>query len=280
MAINSYFFNAILDGGVYDRVYNAEDFTSYLDKIVGNGVFPTPATQLQVRAGSGMQVIVGAGNGWINGHKLVNTADLTLAVPASDVVLNRIDAVIFYVDSTLRTMGIEIKTGTAAATPAAPAMERTDARWELCLAKISVPKQASAITAAQITDTRMNSNLCGYVQGLIQQLDTTGLWQQWQAMFEEWFAAIQSQFEQGKLFKKVEGVYTTLAANEDTFNVITYVPDYSFAYDILEVYINGLHLTHDDYSVANGVVTLTTPIEEAGAVVDFVVYKSVDPDAA
>ena len=72
------FFNAIESGGVYDRIYNAEDVTSYLDKIVGNGVFPTPSTQLKVTAGTGLQVTVAAGQGWIDGHKLINTAALSI----------------------------------------------------------------------------------------------------------------------------------------------------------------------------------------------------------
>ena len=275
MAIESYFFNAVEDGGVYDRVYNAEDVTSYLDLLVGNGVFPNPSTQLQVRASSGMQVTVGAGSGWINGHKLVNTADLNLTLDASDVVLNRIDAVIFYVDFTERDMGIEIKKGTIAVTPSAPAMTRTDSRYEMCLAQISVPKQVTAITAAMITDTRGNSSLCGYVQGLIQQADTTTLFQQFQDAFNTWFDGIKDQFEAGKVFKKLEGVCTTTQANQASFNVLTYVPTYSFAYDILEVYVNGIHLNGNEYSISNNVVTLDTPIEKIGAVVTFVVYKSV-----
>lgn len=280
MAINSYFFNAVEEGGVYDRVYNAEDMTSYLDLLVGNGVFPTPSTQLQVRASTGMDIIVNAGSGWINGHKLVNTADLTLTVDNSDVLLNRIDAVIFYVDHTAREMGIEIKTGTLASTPSAPALTRTNTRYEMCLAQISVPKQVSAITTAMITDTRGNSNLCGYVQGLIQQVSTTTLFEQWQAQFEEWMDGVQNQFVAGKQFKKLEGIYTTSTANEASFNVLTYVPTYSFAYDILEVYVNGIHLTGNEYTMSNNVVTLETPISTAGAVVDFVVYKSIDPDAS
>ena len=279
MAINSYFFNAVLNDGVYDRLYNADDMTSYLDLLVGNGVFPNPSTQLQVRASTGMNVIVGAGSGWIDGHKLVNTADMTLTLNAADVVLNRIDLVIFYVDYTQRTMGIEVKTGTLAATPVAPTLTRSQTRYEMCLAQINVPKQTSAITAGAITDTRGNSNLCGYVQGLIQQIDTTTLWQQQQALFDEWFAGVRDQFEAGKIFKKLEGIYTTQTANEASFNVLTYVPNYSFAYDILEVYINGIHLTGNEYTISNSTVTLETPIEEAGAVVDFVVYKSVDPEA-
>ena len=279
MAINSYFFNAVLQDGSYDRVYNAEDVTSYLDKIVGNGVFPNPSTQLQVRAGSGMQVIVGAGSGWINGHKIVNTADLTLNVAASDVVLGRKDLVIFYLDLSSRTMGIQIKQGTASQSPDKPNLTRNSTRYEMCLAVIDVPKQTSAITAALITDTRGNSTVCGYVQGLIKQIDTSTLWEQQQKKFDDWFEAIQEQFTAAKAFRKLEGVRVTQTAGVDTFTITDYVPTYSFAYDILEIYINGLHLTGNEYTITNNTVTLERPIEKAGAVVDFVVYQSYDPEA-
>lgn len=276
MAIESYFFNAVLSEGVYDRLYNAEDMTTYLDKLVGNGVFPNPSTQLQVRASSGMNVIVGAGSGWINGHKMVNTSDLTLAVTASDVLLNRIDAVIFYVDFNARDMGIEIKEGTLAAQPVAPSLQRDSSRYEMCLAQIQVNKQITAITTAMITDTRGNGNLCGFVQGLIQQVDTTTLFDQWQAQFNEWFSAVQEQLVQGRLFKKLEGVHVTTEENEASWDVRTFVPHYSYVYDILEIYINGIHLNSNEYTLSNNTVTLETPIEEAGSTVTFVVYKSVD----
>lgn len=274
MAINSYFFNAVLSGGVYDRVYNAEDFTSYLDLLVGNGVFPNPSTQLQVRASSGMNVIVGAGSGWINGHKMINTADLTISLTASDVVLNRIDAVVFYVDQTTRQMGIAVKTGTLAANPVAPALTQTSSRFELCLAQISVPKQTTEITAAMITDTRGDSSLCGYVQGLIQQVDSATLFTQWQAAFDAWFNDVKDQFSTALNFRKLEGIYTTQTAGESSFNVLTYVPTYSYIYDILEIFVNGMHLNNNEYTISNSTVTLETPIEEAGATVTFVVYKS------
>lgn len=276
MAIQSYFFNAVLNDGVYDRTYNAEDVTSYLDLLVGNGVFPNPSTMLQVRASSGMQVIVGAGAGWINGHKLINTADMTLTLDASDVLLDRIDLVIFYVDFNQREMGIAVKEGTVAASPVAPTLQRDDSRYEMCLAQIYVAKQITVITSAMITDTRGNSDVCGYVQGLIQQADTTTLFESWQNGFETWFEAVQSQFEQGKIFKRLEGQVTTTQPNQAVFNVLTYIPTYAFAYDTLDVYINGIHLNGNEYSQSNAVITLETPIQKAGAVVTFVVYKSVD----
>lgn len=279
MAINSYFFNALQSGGVYDRVYNAEDVTSYLDLLVGNGVFPNPSTQLQVRASSGMNVVVGAGSGWINGHKMVNTSDMVMAVTASDVLLGRIDLVVFYVDYTARTMGIEIKAGTLASNPVAPSLVRDTTRYEMALASINVAKQITAITDAMITDLRGNSAMCGFVQGLLQQIDTTTLWIQQQTMFNEWFESVQSQFAEAKAFRKLEGVTTTTAANQDTFNVLTYVPTFANQYDVLEVYINGIHLNGNEYSLNGNVVTLTTPIAKAGAVVTFEVFQSYDPEA-
>lgn len=276
MAIQSYFFNAVLNDGVYDRLYNAEDVTSYLDLLVGNGVFPNPSTMLQVRASSGMNVIVGAGAGWINGHKLVNTSDMTLTLDASDVVLNRIDDVIFYVDFNQRTMGIEVKKGTNASSPTAPTLQRNNTRYEMCLAQITVNKQVTAITSAMITDTRGNSNLCGYVQGLVQQADTTTLFESWQNGFETWFKAVQDQFTAGKVFKRLEGQVTTTEANQAVFDVLQYVPDYAFAYDTLDVYINGIHLNGNEYTQMNSTITLEIPIQNAGAVVTFVVYKSTD----
>lgn len=279
MAVLGYFFNAVYSDGDYDRKYNMDDFCGYLYQLVRNGVFPTPSTQLQVRASSGMNVIVGMGEGWINGHKLVNTTDLTLTLDASDVILNRIDAIVMYMDLTNRVMGIRVKTGTPNNSPVAPAMTRTSSLYEMCLAQIRVNKQVTAVTDANITDTRSDNNICGFVTGLIDQIDTSTLFAQYQAQFDEFLQAAQSQLSDFKKFKKLEATVTTSEEDMQTFNVASLIPTYSYIYDILEVYINGLHLTSLDYSLNNGVVTLTRMIQEPGAVVDFVVYHLEDPDS-
>ena len=192
MAINSYFFNAVNSGGTYDRVYDAQDFTNYLDKIVGDGVFPNPTTNLQVRANSGLNIYVGSGQGWIKGHKMELTADMALTLDTAEAVIDRVDRVIFYVDWTVREMGIEILKGTSSG---AEALTRNDSRWELCLAEITVPRQATSITDENIRDTRGNSELCGWVQGLIQQIDTTDLFVQFETRLNEQLAQQQIEFE-------------------------------------------------------------------------------------
>lgn len=193
MAIKGYFFNAIKGAsGNYDRVYNAQDVTNYLDLLIGNGVFPNPSTNLQVTASSGMGIIVNPGQGWINGHKLINTAALPLTLSGSDVLLNRIDRIIFYVDYTTRMMGIDILEGTPATSPAAPVLTRTENRIEYSLATITINKQVTSITQADITDTRPDSTVCGWVQGLIQQVDTSTLFTQWQTAYNQFFNQLES----------------------------------------------------------------------------------------
>lgn len=291
MAIDSYFFNAVESGGEYDRVYDAEDMTSYLDLLVGDGVFPNPSSNLQVMAASGMVVTVQAGQGWINGHKMINSAALPFTISAANALLTRIDRVIFYVDYTARAMGIEVKEGTASANPQAPALVRTSTRYEMCLANVTVGPGVSIITQADIMDTRGNSSVCGWVAGLVQQVDTTTLWNQWdsagqQAMqenqsdFDTWFDQVKDTLAAVTLLQKLEQSFTTISGTLTTFDVTDYIPSFKFSIDILEIYVNGLRLNDGEYTQHQDTVTLTTPITHAGAEVDIVVYKSIESSEA
>ena len=272
--VQSYFFDAIKDAqGNYDREYDSEDFSSYLQQIVGNGVFPTPSTQLQARAAGGMQIAVGAGEGWIKGHKLVNTADYLLTIDQADVLLHRIDSVIFYCDWSIRDMGIEIKKGTNSASPVAPVPTRTGTRWEMVLAHVRVDKQTTTITNAMITDTRGNNTICGYVAGLIQQIETTTLFQQFQAAWDSWFDQIRQNVLQITGIARAEYNYKTTGASESVFNIKTYITDYDYTVDILDIYISGVRLQKNEYTQNQSTVTLNTPITHVGTDVAFVVLK-------
>ena len=258
MANNGYFFNAEQSCGVYDRVDNAEDITSYLNKIVGNGVFPNPSTQLQVRAGTGMQIIVAAGEGWINGHKLVNTADMQIAIDSADALLNRIDRIIFYADFNSRSMGIEVKKGTSATNPTAPALVRNTTRYEMGLATVRVNKQITGIIQSMITDTRADSNVCGWVVGLIQQVDTSQLFIQWQTAYSDYYDLIHQQLDdfmatltqelRVNTYVKEFYINTQLSERQyvylDSSPIYTYEPD-----DVIFVYINGLLANGSDYTI-------------------------------
>lgn len=275
MAVNGYFFNAVQEGGVYDRTYTAEDLTNYLNQLVGNGVFPVPSTQLQVRADSGMGIIVAAGEGWINGHKLVNTADMPLTLDSADALLNRIDRVIFYADFVNREMGISVLKGTGATTPTAPALTRNASRYEMSLATITVNKQITTITQSMITDTRANNDVCGWVAGLIQQVDTSTLFVQWQTAYADYYAAIKQQLDDFmETLTQELGVYAYLQQYQKSVDLTSAssktialdMTGYTYdARDFIVVYINGLvGIQGTDYTIsasggsASVVLTLTT----------------------
>jgi len=150
-----------------DRVYDAADFASYFSKLVSNGIFYTIATNLKVSAGAGMTVIVAAGSAWINGYSYENTTDLTLTVPAANGINDRIDRVVLRWSNLDRDIQLAVKTGTAAASPTPPALTRNGDIYELGLADVKVDRAAASIPSGNISDTRLDTNLCGTVNALI-----------------------------------------------------------------------------------------------------------------
>lgn len=274
MAIKGYFFNAIYDSetGSYDREYDANAITEYLSALVGGGVIPNPSTNMQVMAAGVMNIVVNPGQGfWSDGHKMVNESSFPLTVSAADVLQPRIDRVVMYCDYANRVCGLEVKTGTPAADPVPPALVRGTDRYEYGLATIYVGAGASAITQSVITDTRPDNDVCGWVTGLIDQVDTSTLFAQWETAYEEYFTEQQDNFaewlshltQQLNVDTYVENYEKSASfTSADATKVITldwagYTYEVS---DIINVYINGLlAVSGTDYTLdttgANPTVT-------------------------
>lgn len=276
MAIKSYFFNAVLDGSTYDRTYTANDFTSYLKELVSNGVFINQSDNLQVLASSGLKAIVKAGSGWIAGHKIDNTADYVVNFDTSNVLLDRIDRVIFYTDSVERVMGITVLKGVPATTPVAPTLTRNETRYEMCLANVRINKQATSITNANITDTRHDRTVCGVVKGLIEEIDTTSIFNQYNDAFNSWFNNVKTELSTSTLLRKYESTYNTIIPNESQFDVLSHIANFNYNLDILDVYVNGQRLNITEYTINGSIITLSKALDIVGTPITFVVYKSVD----
>lgn len=184
MAITSGFFNSV-NG---DRRYNAEQINDYLTGLVSGGVYEGVGGGLQVKSNTGMKVQVLSGKlADSNGRWLQNDSTLVLTLDAADLVLNRYDAIVVKLDSnqSQRTGTITIKKGTAASTPTKPTAERTQFIEEYILAYVYVGKGVTAITQAQIEDARVNTSICGFVTGLIKQVDTSQLFLQYQTAYAQ-----------------------------------------------------------------------------------------------
>ena len=68
--------------------------------------------------------------------------------------------------------------------PAAPAITRTELIYDLCLAEIKRPAGSTAVTAADIYDTRADETVCGVMRDGVQGIPTGTLVQQWKAVIE------------------------------------------------------------------------------------------------
>lgn len=183
------FFNSV-NG---DRVYNAQQMSSIFEGLITDGVYESVGNKLAVQPNSGMTIQIASGRGWFNKHWVNNDTPHLIALEASDVTLNRYAAVCIRVDDTdaVRSAVPYIKYSDYATNPSKPTMTRTELVNEYCLAYVYIKAGASAITAADITDTRANTSLCGWVTGLIEQLNSTTLFEQWEALFTDWFSNLQ-----------------------------------------------------------------------------------------
>lgn len=180
----------------HDRVYKAEDWAWYFSTFIKNGVFPNAQNNgLQVVTGEGMQILVKAGFGFINGYAFRNEQDYAITLEIADGALNRYDRVVLRWDLAAREMYIAVLKGAASANPSARAITRSNEIYDLVLADVYVGKGVLSIQTANITDQRYNSSLCGIVTGVIEQIDASVLTQQFNDFFTSYNKQVLTEYQ-------------------------------------------------------------------------------------
>lgn len=184
MAWTSGFFNSV-NG---DRLYSAKQMNDIFEGLITSGVYNGVGNSLVVEANSGMTIQINTGRGFFGGHWVKNESEYLTTLEVSDVTLNRYCAVCVRVDESVEGRKAEpyLKYSEFATNPTKPTMERTDTIKEYCLAYVYIKAGVSEITNSDIEDTRGDNSLCGWVTGLIEQVDTTTLWKQFESAWLEW----------------------------------------------------------------------------------------------
>lgn len=205
---------------VYDRAITAEMERTFNKLRYTNGVFSSVGSALTVSANNNMTVTVGTGGAHIEGAMYINTAPISLTVEAANASLNRIDRVVlqFNTSVSVRSIRALIRTGTAATNPVAPELRQESNLYEIALADIYVKKGATSIATSAITDQRLNSALCGFVVAAIpSSVDTTGLFDQYQASLDEWLDTVAAALDDtlaGNLQNQITALGTRLTTEE------------------------------------------------------------------
>ena len=164
--------------------YDAEDVGTYLCTRT-SGVYAKD-TNYAVSITGARELTVAPGLAWINyedfkGVSVCSREAVTLDVPAADTTLPRVDRIVLQFDADANASAIKLKPGTPSAAPEPPAIQQNHRQYELGLATLTVPAGTASITAANLTDTRTDEDVCGIMRDGVTGIPTAQLLEQWQA---------------------------------------------------------------------------------------------------
>lgn len=172
----------------HDRLYNAEQFAAMFDGVINDGVFEHVGDKFIVKPLTGMQITVGSGRAWFDRTWNYNDTELPLIVEASDLMLNRYDAVVIETDHTTsaRLNQIKIIKGELATNPVKPTLTNNYLVGQHALAYIYVRKGTSVISAADIENV-VGRTGCPFVTSILEVTNIDDLWDQWRGQWNRWY---------------------------------------------------------------------------------------------
>ena len=168
--------------------YDADDASGYLATRL-SGVY-SAEEDFSVTAQGGLSVQVSAGQAWVRparfkGRSIIMEQPTTVVLTEADPVRSRIDRVVLRYDAAAKKTSLQVLDGTPdSAAPAAPDISRTELVYDLCLAEIRRPAGSTAVTTADITDTRADETVCGVMRDGVTGIPTGTLVQQFRAVID------------------------------------------------------------------------------------------------
>lgn len=140
---------------------NEVQFSKWARALAFSGI----VSGLAITPGTGLQVVLGTGEGLVRGVFYENnTSGKNLAIGAAPASgQTRLDAIILRLDQTGNQITALVKAGTANTSGGAlPPFTRDETTWELHIGTITVAAGTAAITAAMITELRPSTGLRVY----------------------------------------------------------------------------------------------------------------------
>lgn len=155
--------------------YTAEDVQSYLSTRT-SGVYSEEITLTP----EGMTATISPFLAWFNyakfkGCSVAVTEPETLNFSPAHAVLNRIDRVVLRLDFSLNRAYLKVIEGIASSTPTPPEITKTEAVYDISPFYVRIRAGATEITAADITSTILDENVCGIMRDGVTGIPTSQL---------------------------------------------------------------------------------------------------------
>lgn len=205
MAFTFGFYNALN----HDRRYNAIQVSSIFDGIIKDGIFMSIGGHMNVKAtGNGFNIVVESGRAWFNHTWSLLDADYPMVVPPSDVLEDRIDAVVLEVNENVdvRQNFIKIISGTPAEHPTKPALTNNLDIHQYALAYITVPANSVTLTQSNV-ENAVGLGSTPFVTGILETINIDDLIAQWKSQWSDWTEEVDLNWN--NWFDTVDNAWTT-----------------------------------------------------------------------
>lgn len=204
MSEQSGFFNAREVGGQYDRVYDSSDFANYFSKFISDGVFINPTNQLKVVAKTGLTVTVRKGSAFIEGYWYTLDEDMDMTISPNATGNETQTKICCTLNRSERKISVTKEEKAKSLAPVDDGIKH-----ELVLATIALGVGVATITDSVITDRRPDDSYCGFVKGVVQDIETAELFLKFETLFNEWFDTVKGQLGQdaaGNILNEIEKI--------------------------------------------------------------------------
>lgn len=179
-----------------DRKYDAIQMSEMFDGIINDGIFASIGTCFAVKADTGNIINVGIGKAWFNNTWTKNDAILPITCEESEVLLDRIDAVVIEVDkrTEVRDNFLKVIKGTPSSTPVSPTLSKSNNLYQYALCYIYRTAGSTEITQTDITNM-IGSEETPFITGLLQTVSLSELLGQWEAELDKFVADETADFD-------------------------------------------------------------------------------------
>lgn len=232
MSFASGFFNSV----DHDRLYDATDISRLFDGLIRDGIFASIGDCMVVKQSNQMNVTVGTGRAWFNHTWSYNDALYPVTIPPSEILMDRIDAVVLEINSveSVRANSIKLIKGTPSSTPTKPALTNTKEVHQYPLAYVTVGKEVTSIRQADIENC-VGTSVCPFVTGILEVISIEQLIPQWKDILNRFVEENTANFNTWMNGEKQNyQAWLTAAKKEITDWQATSKSDYQKWYDSIK----------------------------------------------
>lgn len=138
------------------RFMTIDQWSLYMRQLLTNGVLLGELNELEPYGdGSGMQVKCKTGNAFLRGFfGRWSSSDPVVAVTSNGSGQTRIDLFLVRLNMTTKLLELDVKAGTAGASPVPPALQQDATIWEEPIAQVRLASGVTSVTATMVTDAR------------------------------------------------------------------------------------------------------------------------------